>query len=155
MKHLLAVLSLIAGYPPASTEIWQSPIQGSYVVNQYLAPASEYSAGHRGIDLATEINQIVFAPVAGVISFAGKVGYREVLTLDSGLQTLTFEPVCSDLSVGMSVGAGEAIGRICQPDQEYLWHCEIICLHLGLKTTRGYLSAERFIFGMAATRLLP
>ena len=155
MKHLLATLLLVSNQIQSPQIIWQNPISGSWVVNRYLAPQSEYSAGHRGIDLAGELDEPVYAPEAGEISFIGKVGYRNVLSLETRLGKITFEPVCSELPVGYPVIQGEAIGRLCQPDAEYLWHCQLSCLHLGLITETGYLSAERFIFGMSPSRLLP
>jgi hypothetical protein len=155
MKEIAAILSLLSSYVPNPDQPWLSPLAQSFVLQQYLAPQSEYSAGHRGIDLNAVIDELVFAPESGEITFVGKVGYRQVLTLETTLGAITFEPVCSDLLVGSQIIRGDVIGTVCQPDSEYVWHCDIACIHLGLKTERGYLSPEAYIFGMSPTRLLP
>ncbi len=155
MKVILAIFTLALGQIGSQELTWQAPIANTFIINQYRAPASEYSSGHRGIDLAGATADLVFAPESGEINFVGKVGYRNVLTLETAVGEITFEPVCSSLQVGSWVGRGEALGNICLPDAEYVWHCEDVCLHLGLKTQNGYLSAEKFIFGMIPSRLLP
>lgn len=155
MKQIAAILSLLSSYLPGPDQPWLSPLAQGTVLEQYLSPHNEYSAGHRGIDLTAVLDELVFAPESGEIAFVGKVGYRQVLSLETTLGLITFEPVCSDLLVGSRVIRGEVIGTVCQPDSEYLWHCEIACMHLGLRTEKGYLSPEAFIFGMSPSRLLP
>lgn len=155
MKELAIVFSLLINYLPNPIEPWQSPLAEPLLLQQYLAPASEYSAGHRGIDLAAELDQTVYAPVSGIVSYSGKVGYRQVLSINTLQGTITFEPVCSNYAVGSAIQIGQPIGAICQPDAEYSWHCDAPCMHLGLKTSSGYLSPEVFIFGMSPSRLLP
>jgi hypothetical protein len=124
-------------------------------INHYLAPMTEYGEGHRGIDLATFIGDEVLSPSNGEISFSGKVGYRDVVSVRFGASlTASMEPVCSSLVAGTAVMMGDVIGLVCQPDPEYLWHCEMICLHFGTRTDAGYFSPLAIIGGLSPSKLV-
>ncbi len=111
------------------------------VVNPYLAPMTEYGQGHRGIDLPTLIGDQVLSPARGQISFVGKVGYRNLISIQFGNSfTASIEPVCSDLVEGMRINLGDQIGLVCEPDLEYIWHCPETCLHFGTRSEAGYFS---------------
>jgi murein DD-endopeptidase MepM/ murein hydrolase activator NlpD len=130
------------------------PINTASVVNPYRAPETEYSPGHRGIDLQGNLDQEVLAPVSGAVSFAGQVGFRQLITIEFGDKKVSLEPVCSTLIEGDAVTQGQVIGTICQISPDYHWHCEL-CLHFGVSNQNGYLSPEMFINGMSPSRLLP
>ena len=124
------------------------------VVNQYLAPMTEYGEGHRGIDLPAAIGDQVLSPATGQISFVGKVGYRNLISIQFGNSfTASIEPVCSDLVEGMSVHLGDPIGLVCEPDPEYIWHCPETCLHFGTRSEAGYFSPLAIIGGLTPSRL--
>ena len=124
-------------------------------INQYLAPMTEYGEGHRGIDLASFIGEEVLSPANGVISFSGKVGYRNVVSVQFGNSlTSSLEPVCSDVVEGTEVLMGDVIGLVCQPDPEYLWHCEMSCLHFGTRSEAGYFSPLALIGGLSPSKLV-
>lgn len=124
-------------------------------INQYLAPMSEYGEGHRGIDLAAQIGEPVLSPADGEISFVGKVGYRNVISVRFGKSlTASLEPVCSELIEGTLVLMGEEIGLVCEPDPEYLWHCSQTCLHFGTRSEAGYFSPLALIGGLGPSRLV-
>ena len=123
-------------------------------INHYLAPMTEYGEGHRGIDLQTQLGESVLSPANGEISFSGKVGYRNVVSVRFGESlTASLEPVCSDLVQGTAVLMGDVIGLVCQPDPEYVWHCEMICLHFGSRSDAGYFSPLAIIGGLSPSRL--
>jgi hypothetical protein len=127
----------------------------SDTINHYLAPMTEYGEGHRGIDLATFIGDEVLSPSNGEISFSGKVGYRDVVSVRFGSSlTASMEPVCSSLVAGPAVMMGDVIGLVCQPDAEYVWHCEMICLHFGTRTDAGYFSPLALIGGLSPSKLV-
>jgi murein DD-endopeptidase MepM/ murein hydrolase activator NlpD len=116
---------------------------------------SEYGEGHRGIDLATLVGDEVLSPADGEISFSGKVGYREVISVKFGNSlTASMEPVCSELVEGTQVFRGDVIGLVCQPDPEYVWHCEMTCLHFGTRSEAGYFSPLALIGGLSPSRLV-
>lgn len=151
--HLVAILLIFSQITsPHPTQIL-APVPGQ-IVNIYRAPATEYSAGHRGIDLETSIDQPVIAPEDSTVSFVGKVGFRNLITLEFQDKKLTMEPVCSTVSQGTSVAKGLVIGVVCEADPDYAWHCPA-CLHLGIRNSNGYLSPELFLGGLSASRLLP
>lgn len=124
------------------------------VVNQYLAPMTEYGQGHRGIDLPAVMGDQVLSPATGQISFVGKVGYRNLISIQFGESfTASLEPVCSDLAEGMNVYLGDPIGLVCEPDPEYVWHCPETCLHFGTRSEGGYFSPLAIIGGLTPSRL--
>ena len=135
---------------------WRAPVDSPTLVNHYRQPASDYSAGHRGVDYLVRTAQAVFAPSNAEVAFVGKVVNREVITLKHGPSlTTTLEPVCSNLKTGDRVKVGERIGTVCD-GLGYENHCKPrICLHFGLRTEAGYLSPLVTIGGLAPSRLLP
>lgn len=152
------------------TPIWVSSIQSSAqestlalplayqtpedTLNHYLAPMTEYGSGHRGIDLPAVLGDQVISPATGEISFVGKVGYRNLISVRFGNSlTASLEPVCSELVEGMAVFIGDVVGTVCQPDAEYIWHCEQTCLHFGTRNEAGYFSPLALIGGLAPSRL--
>jgi hypothetical protein len=124
-------------------------------INQYTAPMTEYGEGHRGIDLATQIGETVLSPADGEVSFVGKVGYRNVISVKFGNSlTASLEPVCSAMVEGTFVLMGEEIGLVCEPDPEYLWHCPGTCLHFGTRSEAGYFSPLALIGGLGPSKLV-
>src|SRR6218665_658153 len=92
---------------------WLWPTDGPRsVVSAYRAPAHEYGAGHRGIDIAATPGSEVRAPADGVVAFRGVVVDRALITIDhEGGYVTTFEPLISDLSPGDVVAAGDVVGH--------------------------------------------
>ncbi|MBC7760672.1 MAG: M23 family peptidase, partial [Candidatus Saccharibacteria bacterium] len=80
---ILALLSLAPGSTaaPAPPAAWQWPVDVPHVMlRPFIAPATAYASGHRGIDLDTE-NGSLYAPADGVVHFAGTVVDRPVLSI--------------------------------------------------------------------------
>ena len=155
MQTFLAISTLlISQISPIGSHSFILPLPNSIVVNPYRSPNTPYSSGHRGIDLSGNLAEPVFATNSGTVLFNGQVGFRKVLTISFGENKVTMEPVCSELEVGENVTQGSQIGTICQVDENYRWHCPN-CLHLGLITPNGYLSAEYFLGTLPVSRLKP
>ena len=117
----------------ASRSKWRSPASGKVrVLKPFSKPAKRWSAGHRGVDLATDSdNAQVQAPAAGTVVFSGKVVDRTVIVLEhpGGLRS-SFEPVKDPLPEGTQVSAGQTIATL-DPD---IHHCEQgPCLHWGVR----------------------
>ena len=146
---------------PASNaeEAIDLPIEGlvsSDVIRQYLGPETPYSAGHRGIDLPAELGTQIVSPATGMVSFVGQVGYRNLISIQFGsTNTASLEPVCSELTEGMTVTIGEPIGVLCDGALEYEWHCPSYCLHFGTRNEQGYFSPLALIGGLPPSRLVP
>jgi murein DD-endopeptidase MepM/ murein hydrolase activator NlpD len=162
MRNQLAILTvgflLVLMLPKQSfaAQTWQAPVAHPQLINQFLQPSSDYSAGHRGVDYLVKQGQAVFAPSDGVVRFAGRVVNRGVLTIQHAGSLLTsFEPLCPLLTRGLQVKAGQLIGRVCN-DSAYVNHCGVrTCLHFSLRTAAGYLSPLVTIGGLSPSRLLP
>lgn len=162
MREKLAVLALgfmlILATPKSSqaTQQWQAPLAKPVLVNQFLQPNSDYSAGHRGVDFLVSDGDEVLAPADGQVRFSGRVVNRGVLTLEHGGTLLTsFEPVCSTKAVGESVLRGDVIAKVCN-ESGYKNHCGVrVCLHFALRQEDGYLSPLVTIGGLSPSRLLP
>jgi murein DD-endopeptidase MepM/ murein hydrolase activator NlpD len=136
---------------------WLPPLVGSELVNSYVAPAAPYESGHRGVDYEVTLGQGVFAPASATVSFVGKVVDRQVLSLShSGDLVSSYEPVCSSLTVGQQVTAGELIGEVCEPELDYVAHCtRTLCLHFSVRKTGEYLSPLWFTGELSPSVLLP
>ncbi|MCE6999768.1 M23 family metallopeptidase [Saccharothrix sp. S26] len=83
------------------------------VVRAFEAPATEYAAGHRGVDLAAPPGTPVLAAADAVVLHAGPVAHRTVVSLlhAGGLRT-TYEPVTPTVQRGQHVPRGTPIGTL-------------------------------------------
>ncbi|MDJ0337210.1 M23 family metallopeptidase [Cryobacterium sp. PH31-O1] len=133
-------------------DAWRWPLAGPPLVTRaFLAPASAYASGHRGIDLAAEARQPVLAPHDGVVSFAGPVVDRPVLSIaQPGDVIVTVEPVDAVVAVGDRVRAGQVIGTVGNGG-----HCPPGCLHLGVRLHGFYVSPLRYFDKLPRAVLLP
>jgi len=151
---VLVVLSTLwpAGQSAAgAAPSWHWPVgPGHLVTRPFVAPATVYGAGHRGIDIAAPLGATVEAPADGVVHFAGMVVDRPVLSIRhaDGLIS-SFEPVTTGLSEGAVVLRGSAVGTTTAG------HCRSPCLHLGVRRYGEYLSPLVFLGGIGPLVLLP
>lgn len=130
---------------------WTWPLGPSHViVRPFLAPATPYSSGHRGIDVHGAEGQAVIAPEDGVVHFAGFVVDRPVLSIRhaDGLIS-SYEPVTSTLVAGMAVHRGDTIGAL------QSGHCGAPCLHFGVRLHGQYVSPLNYLGGIPRSVLLP
>ncbi|MBT1165088.1 M23 family metallopeptidase [Bifidobacterium felsineum] len=118
------------------------PVSNVQINQSFDRPITPWAPGHRGVDLIAGSGETITAPHAGTISFAGRVGGKDVVSIrHRGGVTSTFEPATTDLTLGSAVSRGEIVGTV-EGDSD---HCESHCLHWGLK--RGaddYLNPERY-----------
>lgn len=154
--HLLLTLMLVlaAGTVPSANG-WGYPLPPPpAVVHPFDGPALPWLPGHRGVDLAAPAGTTVLAPHAGVVTFAGMVAGRAVVSIrtESGLTT-SLEPVQATVSTGSVVAAGAPIGTV-QVIPEY--HCETACLHWGVRRGEDdYLDPLRLLAARRYAVLLP
>ena len=132
-------------------KIWSWPLDEPHpIVRPFIAPASAYSSGHRGIDIAGTDDEVVRAPAAGIIHFSGFVVNRYVVSIDHGGGVLSsFEPVLSELVEGALVRRGERIGAL------QSGHCGAPCLHFGVRVDGLYVSPLNFLGDIPRSILLP
>jgi murein DD-endopeptidase MepM/ murein hydrolase activator NlpD len=152
---LFAVLALVAAptparaVAPAAVARWSWPVAAPHpIIRPFIAPATTYSAGHRGIDIAA--TRDVLAPADGIVHFVGFVVDRPVMSLEHpGGVLSSYEPVVSSLHVGDRVTRGEVIGQV------VAGHCAQLCLHFGVRVRGEYVSPMLFLGGIPYSVLLP
>jgi murein DD-endopeptidase MepM/ murein hydrolase activator NlpD len=130
---------------------WAWPVAAHVLAAGFVAPATPYAAGHRGIDLRAAEGTVVTAPADAVVRFSGMVVDRPVLTLDHGGGVLSsYEPVASTLPVGSVVGRGGIAGTVAAGG-----HCDGTCLHVGVRVDGDYVSPLLFFDRVPPAVLLP
>lgn len=131
---------------------WEWPLEPPrHIVQDFRAPRTQYSAGHRGVDLASSPGSVVRAVDDGVVSFAGVVVDRGVIAIDHGGGLVSsVEPVSPTVSIGDPVSRGQPIGVVATGG-----HCSAVCLHLGARRDGRYLSPLAFLRGISRSVLLP
>lgn len=121
------------------------------MLEPFRAPPTPYAAGHRGVDLAAAPGDAVRAPARGVVSFAGPVAGRPVLSIDHGGGVVSsIEPVSPWVAAGDVVGHGEPVGAVAMGG-----HCDDACVHLGVRVHGLYVSPLIFLGGVPRAVLLP
>lgn len=130
------------------------------VLRGWAPPATAYTAGHRGVDLAAPPGTPVRAVASGRVTFAGRVATRSVITVElagTGAPPLrlTHEPVRPSVRRGDHVTAGQLLGRT----EAIGSHCATGCLHWGLRRADQYLDPLSLLppalLRAPAPRLLP
>jgi murein DD-endopeptidase MepM/ murein hydrolase activator NlpD len=145
--------SAVADPSPAAAETaWTWPVGPPVVMLEpFRAPPTPYAAGHRGVDLAASPGDTVRAPAGGVVSFAGPVAGRPVLSIDHGDGVVSsIEPVNSSVAAGAVVGEGEPVGAVGTGG-----HCDGACVHFGVRAHGQYVSPLLFLGGVPRAVLLP
>ena len=92
----LSLVVLVAGAAPAQggDGSWAWPVAGPSASRAgFDLPDTEYSAGHRGIDLPGRVGEPVSAVAPGRVTFAGSVAGVGVVTVDHGSERSTYQPV--------------------------------------------------------------
>ncbi len=125
------------------------PVPGD-VARYFDPPAHAWEPGHRGIDLWSVRGDVVVAPGAGVVTFAGSVAGKPVVvvTHPDGLRS-SLEPVIATVPQGTAVRAGDAIGVLAATpgDDANPDHCAALprpdagaaCAHWGVRRGTTYL----------------
>jgi murein DD-endopeptidase MepM/ murein hydrolase activator NlpD len=136
----------------AAEAAWTWPVGPPVVMLEpFRAPPTPYAAGHRGIDLAAAPGDAVRAAADGVVSFAGPVAGRPVVSIDHGDGVVSsIEPVSSSVAAGDAVGEGEPVGAVATGG-----HCDGACVHFGVRVHGRYVSPLLFLGGVPRAVLLP
>jgi murein DD-endopeptidase MepM/ murein hydrolase activator NlpD len=83
------------------------------VLRAFDAPSPNWTAGHRGVDLAGMTGQRVYAAGSATVVFAGQLAGRPVVSLahPGGLRT-SYEPVQATVRAGQRVDSATVIGEL-------------------------------------------
>ncbi|PKQ25120.1 MAG: M23 family peptidase [Actinobacteria bacterium HGW-Actinobacteria-4] len=123
------------------------------VARLFDPPPQPWNAGHRGIDLVAQPGQTVQTPGPGVVTFAGTVVDRGVVTVlhANGLRS-SLEPIDPAVQAGDRVDARQVVGHV----QDGSGHCSPRhCVHWGLRDGERYLNPLDWLEGFGPVRLLP
>lgn len=131
---------------------WAWPLGGpSSVLRPFDPPAQRWLSGHRGVDLAASVGDVVRSPAAGKVAFAGTVVDRPVVTVDHGGGLVSsFEPAISELPVGATAARGGRVAIVGTGG-----HCSGACLHWGLRLDGEYIDPLNTISDRRPSVLLP
>jgi murein DD-endopeptidase MepM/ murein hydrolase activator NlpD len=143
--HSLARPADAAGAPvdPVPVGVW--PLQPEpHVVRGFDPPDSPFGAGHRGVDLAGALGQVVHTALAGRVTFAARLAGRGVVVVDHGATRTTYEPVAATVQVGDVLARGQPIGTLELAGS----HClPAACLHWGWRRGDTYLDPLLLVGG--------
>lgn len=128
---------------PAPVGVW--PLQPTpRVVRALDPPDSTFGAGHRGVDLAGTLGEVVHSALPGRVTFAARLAGRGVVVVDHGSTRTTYEPVSASAKVGDVVARGQPIGTLELAGS----HClPLACLHWGWKRGSTYLDPLLLVGG--------
>lgn len=147
---LVVVLVIGVDAAAAGRPDWRLPADGASVITPFEAPAHDYGAGHRGIDVGP-VEGPVRAPATGVVAFAGTVVDRGVVTIDHGGGWVTsIEPVSPSVSAGDTVAAGDTVGVLSTGG-----HAPPGTLHVGVRLDGEYVNPLLLLGRVPRAILLP
>ncbi|MHB8512993.1 MAG: murein hydrolase activator EnvC family protein [Actinomycetota bacterium] len=135
------MLFLPASAPP---QIYYVPPVNGAVIRHFEPPPNQYSAGHRGLDLAANIGTTVVASVSGHVAFAGKIANEWYVSIDDadGIRT-TYDYLASVLvKKGQDVLQKQPVGRSGKghPNSSEAPH-----MMFGMKRGSDYLDPEPYL----------
>ncbi|PZE70959.1 MULTISPECIES: murein hydrolase activator EnvC [unclassified Curtobacterium] len=121
---------------------WVWPTRSRVVERAWEAPSSDYTAGHRGLDVSAALGSTASAVDDGTVLFAGPVGGRTVVTIDHGDGLVsTLDSVTPLVAAGDEVVQGAPVGRVS------VGHCPASapCLHLGARVDGRYVDPMAYL----------
>ena len=145
-----AIAISLAAEPTGSGGTWRWPTDNPRsIIRPFIAPATPYSRGHRGIDVLA-VSGVIYAPADGVVRFAGTVVDRPVLSITHGSGVVSsFEPVVSTLRAGQAVSRGQQVGVA------IAGHCSALCVHVGVRVNGQYVSPLNYFGNVPRSVLRP
>lgn len=138
---ILVVVALsVVVTPRADARVtWSWPIVGP-IIRPFDKPETDYSEGHRGIDIGAIRGREVRSPIDGVVWFAGRVAGKSVVSIDAADGSIvSMEPVEGTVQRGDVVRAGDPVGLV--NDQ----HNGMNAMHLGVRVNGVYVDPQLFL----------
>jgi hypothetical protein len=140
----------VSSSPCGPSLLWpirQSDGHPARTISQHARiPLKNWFPGHRGIDIAVGTDSAIIASGSGKVHFAGKVGGKDVLSLEITIDAhgtslgevpliMTFEPARTKYATGDPVHAGEEVASIDGTSD----HCSGGTVHLGTVRSGTYI----------------
>ena len=95
-----------------------APVSGP-IIEPFVAPACPYCAGSRAIEFATRTEEVVRAPIDGIVHFAGPVAGRRYLTVRTEADLVTVGGIGefgSGVTRGRRVRQGQVVATARGPE---------------------------------------
>lgn len=132
------------------TPSFRYPLNNKTVVKKFVAPATQYSSGHRGADFSARAGTSVFSVADGRVIFAGFVAGGLHVSIDHGnnvVSTSTYMKT-KTVSVGQNVRKGQPIGTTStdnpnEPDNVF---------HFSLRVKGNYVDPIAYLNGRLEPR---
>jgi murein DD-endopeptidase MepM/ murein hydrolase activator NlpD len=136
--------------PPRVPALWM-PVVGA-VVRGFDARAGPYGPGHRGIDIAAPVGELVRAPAAGKVVFSGPVAGTIWVSLQAAPGVVvTLGPLLDPVTVGR-VRPRAPIGRVGPGHRPGSGGAT---LHLGVRVDGVYVDPLAYLVDRPRARLAP
>ena len=138
--------------PPPVVQLWM-PVAGA-VVRGFDARAGPYGPGHRGIDIAASVGELVRAPAAGRVVFAGPVAGVTWVTLEVAPGVLvTLGPLLDPVATATRVRSKAPVGRI--GPGHAATPAAPAALHLSVRVDGVYVDPLVYLVDRPRPRLVP
>ena len=126
--------------PPVFEEPWLPPLSTA-IEQKFTRPPHPYGAGHRGVDYHSVPGDLIVAPQAGTITFAGVVAHKPVVVINHGEGWISsLEPAEALVEVGTPVSLGSPLATVVEG---LAGHCgDATCLHWGVRHHRKYIDPQ-------------
>ena len=82
-EEVFAAVTLCTGRQAACRAVWLWPVGQPAVIADFDPPDRPWLSGHRGVDLQASDGDELYAPADGIISFAGSVGGKSVVSVNT------------------------------------------------------------------------
>lgn len=145
--------------PPPVPPLWM-PVAGA-VVRGFDSRAGPYGPGHRGIDIAASVGELVRSPAAGRVVFAGRVaGTNWVSLLVAPGVVVTLGPLLDPTATADRIGRRTPVGRVgpghsTPPVGRAAWGREGATLHLSVRVDGVYVDPLAYLVDRPRPRLAP
>jgi murein DD-endopeptidase MepM/ murein hydrolase activator NlpD len=138
---------------PRVPALWM-PLAGA-VVRGFDARAGPYGPGHRGIDVAAAVGEVVRAPAAGKVVFAGPVAGTTWVSIQVAPGVVaTVGPLRGELAATGRVRRGAPVGRVA-PGHASGPVGGAETLHLSLRVDGEYVDPLAYLVDRPRPRLAP
>jgi murein DD-endopeptidase MepM/ murein hydrolase activator NlpD len=144
-----------AGAPDRRVPPLWMPLAGA-VVRGFDAWDGPYGPGHRGIDVAASVGEVVRAPAAGEVVFAGPVaGTRWVSVRVAPGVVVTVGPLWDEVITAGRVRRGTPVGRVAAGHDAGAGGGSPATLHMSLRVDGAYLDPLGYLVDRPRPRLAP
>ena len=132
--------------------LWM-PVPGP-LVRGFDARAGPYGPGHRGIDIAAPVGELVRAPTAGMVVFAGPVAGVNWVTLMAAPGVLvTLGPLLAPVATATRVRSKAPVGRL--GPGHAATPAAPVALHLSVRVDGVYVDPLVYLVDRPRPRLVP